>query len=94
MNDVYSVLVKVSAIIKMFKLPSLSQPTFKISPIFDKLLATFNFEDADGLIEIGECIIWFQWMYCTWHSCSKESVICGAPGSLNLCNPGAPSVTF
>ena len=49
-------LVKVSAITKMFKLPSLPQPTVKNLPIFDKLLPTFNFEDVDGLKKIGECI--------------------------------------
>ena len=49
-------LVKVSAIIKMFQLPSLPQPTIKKLPIFDKSLATFSFEDVDGLKEIGECI--------------------------------------
>ena len=49
-------LVKVSAIIEMFKLPSLPQPSVKKLPIFDKSLATFNFEDVNGLKEIGECV--------------------------------------
>ena len=38
----------------MFKLPSLPQPSVKKLPIFDKSLATFNFEDVNGLKEIGE----------------------------------------
>ena len=40
----------------MFQLPSLPQPTIKKLQIFDKSLATFNFENVDGLKEIGECI--------------------------------------
>ena len=40
----------------MFKLPSLPQPSIKELPIFDKSLATFNSEGANGLKEIGECI--------------------------------------
>ena len=79
-------LVKVSAIIKVFKsLPTLLQFSSGKLPIFDKSLATFSLEDVNGLKEIGECIaIQFQWMYryYTWHSCSKESVIYGIPGFL------------
>ena len=40
----------------MFKLPSLPKPTVKKLPICDKLLPTFDFEDVDGLKEIGKCI--------------------------------------
>ena len=49
-------LVKVSAVIKMFKLLSLRQPSIKKLPISDKSLVTFNFENVNGLKEIGECI--------------------------------------
>ena len=50
-------LLKVSATIEMFKLLSLPQPSVKKVLIFDKsLLATFNFEDVNGLKEIGECV--------------------------------------
>ena len=39
---------------KMLKLPALSQPLIKKLP--KKSLATFNFENGNGLKEIGECI--------------------------------------
>ena len=53
-RGLFSVLVKVSAIIKMFKLPTLPQLLIKKSP--KKSFATFNFEDVNGLKEIGDCI--------------------------------------
>ena len=40
----------------MFKQPSLPQPSVKKLPTFDKSLATFNFEDVNRLIEIGEYV--------------------------------------
>ena len=40
----------------MFKLPSLPQSSIKKLTIFEKSLATFNFEDINGLKEIGEYI--------------------------------------
>ena len=40
----------------MLKLPRLPQSSIKKLPIFDKSLATFNFEDVNGLKSIGECI--------------------------------------
>ena len=40
----------------MFRLPSLPQPSIKKLSIFDKSLATLNFEGVNGLKEIGECI--------------------------------------
>ena len=52
----FRVLVNVSAVIKMFKLPSLLQPSIKKLPIFDKSLATFNLENVNDLKEVGECI--------------------------------------
>ena len=51
-----SVLVKVFATIKMFKLPTLPQPSIEKLPIFDKSLVLFNFEDVNGLKKIGEYI--------------------------------------
>ena len=49
----------------MFKLLSLPQPSIKKLPIFNKLLATFNFEDVNGLKEIGGCKA-FSFNECTF----------------------------
>ena len=38
----------------MFKLRTFPQTSTNKLPIFDKSLATFNFEDINGLKEIGE----------------------------------------
>ena len=40
----------------MFKLPSLPQPSIEKLPIFDRSLATFDFEGVNGLKEICECV--------------------------------------
>ena len=40
----------------MFKLRTFPQTSTNKLPIFDKSLATFNFEDINGLKEIGECM--------------------------------------
>ena len=53
-------LVKVSAMTKMFKQPNLPQSSIKKIPIFDKLLAMFNFGDINGLKEISERIFSFN----------------------------------
>ena len=55
-RGLFSALVKVSAKIKISKLPSLLQPAIKKMPIFEKSLATFHFEDENCLKEIDEYI--------------------------------------
>ena len=49
----------------MFKLSSLPQSSIKKLPVFDKSLATFNFEDVNGLKEIGVKIFSFNRCTCT-----------------------------